>query len=54
VTKTVWGQEDVRMWIQKATADFIKLYQAWKARNTSVAAKLRKFRSNVKSVHLYG
>ena len=54
VTNTGWGQEDVRMRIQKATADFITIYQVWKARDTCIAAKLRNFRSNVESVLLYG
>jgi hypothetical protein len=54
VTNTGWGQEDVTMWILKATADFIKIYQVWKARDTSIAAKLRNFRSTVESVLLYG
>jgi hypothetical protein len=54
VTNTGWAQEDVRMRIQKATADFIKLYQVQKAKDVSITAKLKFFRSNTKFVFFMG
>ena len=45
---------DVKSRIHKANAVFIQLYPLWKSREITTKTKLRIFRSNVKSVLLYG
>jgi hypothetical protein len=54
VTNTGGAEEDEKIWIKKANAAFIQLCWILKARKIAIATKLTVFRSNVKSVLLYG
>ena len=54
-TVTKHGEdEDVKQHIKKANGAFIQLYLIWKSKTVTTQTKLRIFRSNVKSVLLYG
>ena len=46
--------QDVSQRIRKANGAFVQLYPVWKNSRISTRTKLRIFRSNVKSVLLYG
>lgn len=54
VTKDGGTTQDVAQRIQKANGAFVQLYPVWRNNNISTKTKLRIFRSNVKSVLLYG
>ena len=48
------NNEDIKIRIQKARAAFVMLRKIWNAKEIKTCTKLRIFRSNVKSVLLYG
>ena len=48
------NDEDIKIRIQKARAAFVMLRKIWNAKEIKTCTKLRIFRSNVKSVLLYG
>ena len=54
VTKDGGAMQDVAQRIRKANGAFAQLYPLWKNCRISSRNKLRIFRSNVKSVLLYG
>ena len=54
VTKDGGAAQDVSQRIQKANGAFVQLYPVWGNNRISTRTKLRIFRSNVKSVLLYG
>jgi hypothetical protein len=54
VTKDGGAAQDVVQRIQKANGAFVRLYSVWRNNKISTRTKLRIFRSNVKSVLLYG
>jgi hypothetical protein len=54
VAKAGGVEQDVLQQIQKANGAFVQLYPVWKNSIISTRTKLRIFRSNVKSVLLYG
>jgi hypothetical protein len=54
VTKTSGAKEYVKIRICNINTAFIQLYQSWNARKISTATKVKTFRSNTKSAHLYG
>jgi hypothetical protein len=54
VTKDGGAVQDVSQRIRKANGAFVQLYPVWKNSRMSTSTKLRIFRSNVKSVLLYG
>ena len=54
VTKDIGTTQDVAQRIQKANGAFVQCYSVWKNSNIAIRTKLRIFRSNVKSVLLYG
>jgi hypothetical protein len=54
VTKDGGAVQDVSQRIRKANGAFVQLYPVWKNSRISTRTKLRIFRSNVKSVLLYG
>ena len=54
VTKDGGAAQDVSQQIQKANGAFVQPYPVWRNSRISTTTKLRTFRSNVKSVLLYG
>jgi hypothetical protein len=54
VAKDGRAAQDVSQRIRKANGAFIQLYLLWKNSRISTRTELRIFRSNVKSVLLYG
>jgi len=54
VAKDGEAVQDVSHQIQKANGAFVQLYPVWKNNRISIRTKLCIFRSNVKSVLLYG
>jgi hypothetical protein len=54
VTKDGGATQDVAQRIQKANGTFVQLYPVWRNKKISTRTKLRIFRSNVKSMLLYG
>jgi len=54
VTKDEGTAQDVVQRIQKANGAFVQLYPVWRNNKISIRTKLRIFRSNVKTVLLYG
>ena len=54
VTKDGGATQDVSQRIQKANGAFVQLYPVWRNNRISTRTKLRIFRSNVKSLLLYG
>jgi hypothetical protein len=54
VTNTSGVQEYVKIHICNINTAFIQLYQSWNARKIYTAKKVKTFRRNIKSVHLYG
>jgi hypothetical protein len=54
VTKDGGAAQDVAQQIQKANGAFVQLYPVWRNNKISTRTKLPIFRSNVKSVLLYG
>ena len=54
VTRTGGTLDDVALKINKANAAFMALRNIWKNRSISRTTKLKIFRSNVKSILLYG
>ena len=54
VTKDRGATQDVLQRIQKANGTFVQLYPGWRHNRISTRTKLCIFRSNVKSVLLYG
>jgi hypothetical protein len=54
VTKDGGAAQDVAQQIQNANGAFVQLHPMWRNNKISTRTKLRIFRSNVKSVLLYG
>jgi hypothetical protein len=54
VAKDGGAVQDILQQIRKANGAFIQLYPVWKNNRISTRTKLRIFRSNVKSLLLYG
>jgi hypothetical protein len=54
VAKDGGAAQDVSQRIRKANGAFVELYPVWKNSRISTRTKLHIFRSNVKSVLLYG